>query len=238
MPDTPAPPHAASRAVNVALFGPPGSGKGTQAKLLVQHHGFTHLSTGDVLRAEIKAGTPLGILANGYMKRGLLVPDVHLEGIVRNKVTELRDSGARILLDGYPRTKPQVEQVTRIFRSVGISLDAVIALDVDFEDVIRRITARRTCSSCGRIFNLLVDSIPATNGNCPKAECPLVQREDDNEVTVRTRLETYSFETEPLLAIYRSIGILHRLDGMGSVDEVASRVAVVVESVSSPISQS
>jgi adenylate kinase len=220
--------------VTVALFGPPGSGKGTQAKILVQKQGFTHLSTGDVLRAEIKAQTPLGILAHGYMRHGLLVPDVHLEDIVRKKLEQLRDNGARILLDGYPRTKAQVEQVTRIFKTLGMTLNAVIALDVNFEDIIRRITARRTCTICGRIFNLLVDKIPAENGQCPKDSCPLVQREDDNEVTVRTRLETYSYETEPLLAIFRAQGILHRVDGMGSVEEISARLSSIVNSVSVP----
>jgi adenylate kinase len=113
-----------------------------------------------------------------------------------------------------------------------MKLDAVIALDVNFEDVIRRITARRTCPVCGRIYNLLVDTDAANTGKCPHDGAELVQREDDNEVTVRTRLETYSFETEPLLATYRGAGILHRLDGMGTVDEVSARVSSVIHAIS------
>jgi adenylate kinase len=208
--------------MNLILFGPPGSGKGTQAKQLAARHGFAHVSTGDILREELRNGTELGKSAEYYMKSGLLVPDEVIGDMVRNKMTELKAKGANVLFDGFPRTTPQAQLLDSIFEETGVALTGVIALSVDEEEIVQRITSRRVCAKCGAIGS------PA-GSKCASCAGELIQRPDDNEQVIRQRLETYRNETEPLLKYYGDRGLLKQVDGNGPIEDVGARIAGVVD---------
>lgn len=212
--------------MNLILFGPPGSGKGTQAVKLAERHGFAHVSTGDILREERRNGTDLGKSAEYYMDSGLLVPDELIGDMVRKKLNELHAKGSNVLFDGFPRTLPQAVMLDSIFASVGMELTAVIALSVDPEEIVQRITSRRVCAKCGAIGQAGAQACGACKGD-------LIQRPDDNETVIRQRLETYRSETEPLLKYYGSRSLLHHVDGVGTIDGIAERVAAVVEGLKS-----
>jgi adenylate kinase len=208
--------------MRLVLVGPPGAGKGTQAQVIAGRLGVPQISTGDIFRTNVGHGTELGILARSYMDRGDLVPDEVTVQMVRERLAE-PDAGVGFLLDGFPRTVPQAEQLDDILReATGVKLDVVLELVVDDEEVVRRLAGRRTCRSCGRIFHIDFDP-PTKPGICDVDGGELYQREDDREETVRHRLEVYYDQTAPLIAFYAARGVLIGIDAMGPVDDVTER---------------
>ena len=204
------------------LMGTPGAGKGTQGALLAGRYGACHVSTGDMLRDAARQGTPLGLEARRYMDDGHLVPDDLVTGIVADRLTSPECSNG-FLLDGFPRTVPQAEALGRLLMERGQPLDAVILIAVPTDEVVRRLSGRRVCPSCGTMFHLAFQP-PATPGRCDRCGGALVQREDDREETIRRRLAVYTRETAPVLEHYRRAGLLREVDGTGSREDVARHV--------------
>ena len=203
----------------IALLGPPGAGKGTQAKRIVERVGVVHLSTGDILRDEVARGTQLGEEAHGFMERGELVPDQLIIDMIRGRI-ESADQG--FLLDGFPRTVQQAEALAGIS-----SLDVVINIALPREEVVRRLTARRVCSGCGVIYNLLYDP-PADETRCPACDGELIQRDDDTQAVIENRYDVYEQSTAPLIGFYRARGLLRDVDGSGSSDAIASQIESIL----------
>lgn len=203
--------------MRAVLLGAPGSGKGTQAEDIKKFFGCAHISTGDMLRAHIKANTPLGIKAKGFMDLGALVPDGVIVEMMEERFLE-PDCVKGFLLDGFPRTVPQAEALKGLLDRMGKPLDGVILLEVDDEEVVRRLTNRRTCSKCGKIVSLLSDSV------CPDCKGELYQRDDDREEVIRKRLDVYHLQTAPLIDWYSSKGILYRLDGTHSRESIFKEI--------------
>lgn len=213
--------------MRLVLLGPPGSGKGTQAKMLTEKYGVPQISTGDILRAAVAGGTPLGREAKTYMDRGALVPDDVVIGIVRDRLTK-PDCQSGYLLDGFPRTVAQAEALTHMLKELGVPLPIVVSLDVTEEELIRRLAGRRTCQACGESFHLEFHP-PRVKGICDKCGGNLVQREDDQEETIRRRLQVYREQTEPLIGYYQSQGLLKAIKGLGETGEVFARISRVLE---------
>lgn len=215
----------ASGVHDLILLGPPGAGKGTQARWIVEALGIPQISTGDMLRAARKAGTPLGKQADAYMSAGKLVPDEVVVGLVAERLREA-DCVAGFLLDGFPRTIPQAEALDAELARHGRKVSAVVALEVADEALVRRLSGRRTCTACNRIWHLEFDPPPSPE----RCACggTLLQRDDDKEETIRNRLRVYHAQTAPLIAYYERRGLLRRVDGSGAADEVRRRVAEVV----------
>jgi len=212
--------------MNVILFGPPGAGKGTQAARLVQEFGFEHLSSGDVLRAERAAGTELGRKVSAYMDAGQLVPDEIIIEVILGRVLN-STSQAGVLLDGFPRTLPQAEQLDRALADAGRRVDLVLSIRVPDELIVERITGRRMCPSTGKIYHIKYMP-PKREGVCDETGEPLIQRPDDTEEVVKKRLKAYHDQTEPLEKYYRDRGVLVEVDGTQDVDTVARRISEVV----------
>ena len=198
--------------MNIVLLGAPGAGKGTQSARLVDEFGFTHLSTGDLLRAAVKEGTELGVKAKSYMDAGELVPDEVVIGLVEEKLKAAPE--ASFLLDGFPRTPAQAVALDGVLANLGKKLDYAIALEVDSEALVARMSQRRVCHECG------YPGTDETGPVCPKSGGEMNQRADDNEETVRNRLAVYEKSTSPLIDYYRGNGILIELDGGKSPDDV------------------
>lgn len=213
------------------LLGPPGAGKGTQAAHIVEAHGVVHISTGDILRANVKAGSALGTEAKRYMDAGDLVPDEVIIGMVGDRLAE-PDAADGFLFDGFPRTVPQAEALDGLLTDRDVPLDVVLELVIDHEEVVRRLTGRRTCTGCGRIFHLEYDP-PAQADTCDACGGELHQRDDDREEVVRNRLSVYTEQTEPLVAFYEARGQLRKVDAAGSFDEVTARVLATLEEAAS-----
>lgn len=205
------------------IFGPPGAGKGTQASIIAKDYNLVHISTGDMLRAAVKEGTELGNLAKSYMDRGELVPDDVVIGIIRD-VAKSSDSSNGYLLDGFPRTIPQAEALDRMLNSESLKVDKVVSVEVPDEEIIRRIGGRRVCEKCGAMYHKEYDP-PKKAGICDKCGGSLFQRDDDTEDVIRKRLEVYSSQTLPLKAYYRNASVLREIDGLGSIDDVRSRIS-------------
>lgn len=219
--------------MRLILLGPPGAGKGTQAGRITATHHVPHISTGDILRANVKEGTELGREAKRYMDAGDLVPDEVIIGMVGARVGE-PDAVEGFLFDGFPRTVPQAEALEALLVQRGTPLDVVLELVVDHDEVVRRLTGRRTCSGCGHIFHVEFDP-PTTEGVCDACGGDLVQREDDTEDVVRNRLAVYREQTEPLVDFYSQRGLTRQLDAAGPVDEVTERaLAILSETTASP----
>ncbi len=202
------------------LLGKQGAGKGTQAARLATHFGVPHISTGDMFRAAVRKGSELGLQAQGYMQRGELVPDEVVIGVVAERLAEDDAVNRGFVLDGFPRTRSQAEELERVLYPEG--LDAAIDIEVPTAEVVRRISGRRVCSRCGATYH--VEAPPAENWHCDNDGADVVQREDDTEEAVRRRLALYETETRPLLDFYDEQGLLARVDGTGTVDEVFERM--------------
>ena len=209
------------RAVRLVLVGPPGAGKGTQAQFIAEHVGVPKISTGDIFRANVSQGTPLGLQAKEYMDRGDLVPDEVTIDMVRNRLQE-KDAIEGFLLDGFPRTVPQAETLDDILRETGAKLDVVLELVVDNEEVVRRLSGRRTCRTCNPIWHVDFDP-PQVDGVCDLDGGELFQRDDDKPATIENRLEVYDEQTAPLIAYYAGRGVLVGIDATGPVDDVTLR---------------
>ena len=212
--------------LRVVLLGPPGSGKGTQAKLLLERYRIPQVSTGDMLRAAVRAGTPLGRDAKQYMDRGSLVPDAIIVGLVRERLAQY-DCSCGYILDGFPRTVAQAEALDRMLAAAGTPLDHVISLEVAEDDLVARIAGRRTCRNCGAMYHVQF-SPSRVDGVCDACGGPTYQRDDDQEETVRRRLQVYTRQTEPLVAFYRGRGLLRPVPGTGDMAEIAQRVLRVL----------
>jgi adenylate kinase len=207
--------------VRIVLVGPPGAGKGTQAQFIASHLSIPKISTGDIFRANVSGNTPLGQKAKEYMDRGDLVPDEVTIAMVRDRLAE-DDAQEGFLLDGFPRNVPQAETLKKIMSEMDRKLDLVLELVVDDDEVVRRLSGRRTCRKCGRIWHVAFDP-PTKDGICDVCGGELFQRDDDREETIRHRLEVYQEQTAPLASFYADEGILVGLDATGPVEEVTER---------------
>jgi adenylate kinase len=204
--------------MRVLLFGPPGVGKGTQAKILSEELGVPHISTGDMLRAAAAGGTDLGKKAKAIMDTGNLVPDDIMIGIVREVLASARVAGG-FILDGFPRTLPQAKALSRIFEDLHIREFKVVDISADDDEIIRRLSNRLVCLKDGRIFNAETDGL-AEGVPCPLCGTPLTHRDDDKEQTVRERLKVYHSTTAPVIHYYTVSGVVLRVDGTGSIDAI------------------
>jgi adenylate kinase len=211
----------------VAFLGPPGAGKGTQARALAHQWGVPQIATGDILRAAVGAGTPLGREARRYMDQGALVPDEVVVGVMRERLAQ-PDAARGFILDGFPRTIGQADALARLLKELGQEMEAVVYFDVPEAELLRRLTGRRVCPRCGATFHL-VSAPPARPGVCDRCQGELVQREDDREETVARRLRVYAQQTAPLLDYYRDRALLRTIAGAGAMAgvEAAIREAVV-----------
>lgn len=205
--------------MRLILLGPPGAGKGTQAKLLAEWLGVPQVSTGDMLRAAVAARTPLGREAQGYMDRGALVPDGVIVGLVQERL-QADDCGKGYILDGFPRTVAQAEALAAL---PGVAIERVLLLEVAAEDVVTRIAGRRTCPACGAMYHVAFSPSQAPD-RCDDCGAATVQRADDREATVRKRLEVYAAQTTPLVRFYETRGLLARVPGTGAIAEVQRRL--------------
>ena len=214
--------------MNIILLGPPGAGKGTQASRLVETRGMVQLSTGDMLRAAVKAQTPIGLKAKAVMEAGELVSDEIVSGIIGEALDGLADSTG-VIFDGYPRTEAQAHSLDVILADRGRTLDHVIELDVDEDALVERITGRFTCATCGEGYH---DSFkqPTVADECDRCHGhEFKRRPDDNEETVRTRMAEYRAKTAPILPIYEARGIVSRVDGMADMDDVTAAIAGILD---------
>jgi len=212
--------------MRIVLLGAPGSGKGTQAKKLMAEKNIPQISTGDILRAAVAAGTGFGEQAKKIMDAGNLVPDDVMLGIISDRLAE-PDAAGGFILDGFPRTEKQALDLEGLLEKTGQPLDAVILMDVDFDILMKRLTGRRTCSLTGKLLNIYYSPQEELNA-CTSAGGELIQREDDNEVTIGNRLEVYRAQTEPLVELYRGKGKLTIIDAAGSIDEVYNRFSAAI----------
>jgi len=214
--------------VNIILLGPPGAGKGTQAARLMARYGMVQLSTGDMLRAAVKAGTPTGLKAKSVMESGGLVSDEIVSGIIGERLDDA-DTAGGVIFDGYPRTAAQAHQLDALLQDRGRTLDHVIELEVDEDALVARIVGRYTCGNCGAGYHDTFHK-PQVAGVCDTCGgTELKRRPDDNEDTVRTRMEEYRGKTAPILPIYEARGLVHRVDGMADIDRVTTAIVAVLD---------
>ncbi len=215
--------------MNLILLGPPGAGKGTQAQRMVERYRTPQISTGDILRAAVKDGTPLGTKAKGFMEQGKLVPDEVVIGIIAERL-KAKDCDSGFILDGFPRTIPQAEALEPILAKLGKKIDHVINIEVDSEELVRRLTGRRTCKNCGAMFHIIFQP-PKKEGVCDRCGGTLYQRTDDNEEAIRTRLKEYEKQTAPLIQYYRGKKNLRSIAGVGGPDQIFGQIVHVLDAV-------
>jgi adenylate kinase len=213
--------------MNVILFGPPGAGKGTQAAFIVDRYRIPQISTGDMLRVAVRDKTPLGLVAKQLMDSGALVPDNVVLGLVAERLSDA-DCRCGFVLDGFPRTIPQADELTSILCGMGKAVDHVLSLDVDSSEVVLRLSGRRTCSSCGKGYHVKYDP-PKVTDVCDVCGLDLVQRADDVEDTVRNRMSVYDAMTAPLKSYYESVGLLRHIVGSGSIQDIQHQIKLVLE---------
>lgn len=216
--------------MRIVLLGAPGSGKGTQAKKLVAEFGFPQISTGDLLRDAVARGTDYGLKAKAAMDAGQLVSDEIVLGIIRDRLAR-PDAAGGFILDGFPRNKAQAEALEPLLEDLGQPLDAAVLMDVDLDILMKRLTGRRTCAGCGRVYNVYYLP-PAKEGVCDACGGELVQRSDDKEETIGRRLKVYQSETEPLVQYYDGLGKLKVVDAEGDVEDVYARLVEAVSQAS------
>jgi adenylate kinase len=223
--------------MRIVLMGAPGSGKGTQAQRLVKQFSIPQISTGDILRKHRSEGTELGKRADAIMAKGLLVDDATMLEIIRDRVSQ-PDASDGFILDGFPRTQSQAESLTRLMQQLGTPIDAVVLFDVGATELVRRISGRRTCSLCNKVFNIHTapPSTPATDCVPGSNEHQLFQRKDDQEDTVAERLRVYEQNTRPVLSYYSDAGLLHTVRAEGSLEEITARLLAVIADAGAPAS--
>ena len=215
--------------MRIVLLGAPGSGKGTQGKKLAEKYGIPSISTGDLLRAAVAAETPLGKRAKVAMDAGQLVSDDIVVGLIRERLNE-PDTARGFILDGFPRNIAQAEALDAMLDEIGRPLQVALHIDVDFEVLMKRLTGRRTCESCGQMYNIHT-SPPRVEGRCDSCGGRLVQRADDNEETIGKRLKVYESQTIPLIAYYRRQGKLQTVKGVGDIDDIFLKIVTALEGV-------
>lgn len=208
--------------MRIIMLGAPGSGKGTQAKTLEQRFGFPQVSTGDLLRTAVAEQTPLGLEAKAIMEAGDLVSDEIVLGLIKARITS-DDARSGFILDGYPRNRTQAEDLEGVLADLGLALDAAVLMNVDSEILMKRLTGRRTCSKTGKLLNIYF-SPQAEIDACLEAGGELLQREDDNEDTIRNRLQVYEKQTAPLIEYYDGRGLLRTVQAEGAIDAVFERL--------------
>lgn len=207
----------------IVMLGPPGVGKGTQAKMLVQALGLKHIASGELFRRNQTRGTALGVKAQSYISLGNLVPDeITIAMVLEEVLSESSKEG--FILDGFPRNMVQVQSLYDALHAIGANIDCAVLLTVPREELLKRLTGRRLCTKCQANYHLL-SSPPVRNEICNHCDSPLYQREDDMSIAVNTRLEVYYSETAPIIDYYESLGCLKRIDGIGAVGEVADRIS-------------
>jgi len=212
---------------NLILLGPPGAGKGTQAKLLIERYGIPQISTGDILRAAVRDKTAAGLMVKQFMDDGALVPDDLVIDIIKDRLS-LPDSVSGFILDGFPRTVVQADALSKMLFSAGRSIDHVISMTVDYDELLKRVVGRLTCRGCGRGYHLDYDP-PTVAGKCNVCSSELFQRDDDKEDTMRARLKTYEAQTAPLIDYYSSLSLLRPVDGLGSIQEINGSLVRLLE---------
>lgn len=212
--------------VNLILLGPPGAGKGTQAQFIIKELQIPQVSTGDMLRSAVKEQTPLGIKAKIFMDQGHLVPDEIVIGIVAERITQ-KDCEKGFILDGFPRTAAQAESLKEMLSRLGRSIDHVISIEVDRNDLLVRLTGRRTCRGCGKGYHVTF-APPRQVGLCDDCGGMLIQRDDDREETIRKRLDVYDQQTAPLIDYYGRESLLRQIAGTAPIEEIQRRIAVVL----------
>ena len=213
--------------MNIVLLGAAGAGKGTQAAKLVETYGLTHISTGDIFRKNVAEGTPLGVEAKRYMDEGKLVPDEVVIAMVKDRLSQ-SDCDAGFMLDGFPRTLPQAEALDAALAEMGRKLDAVVAIEVPRDVLMARLTSRRQCRQCGRIYNVMGE-MPADERVCDSCGGEVYQRDDDTVEAATKRLADYDAITSQLVPYYSAQGLLHEIDGNRSVDSVFADIKTALE---------
>jgi len=219
--------------MRIALLGAPGSGKGTQAKKLVAKFKIPQISTGDLLRAAVAADSPLGQRAKAAMESGQLVNDEIVLGIIAERL-QAPDAQKGFILDGFPRNIPQAEALERMLAEIGMPIQAAILIEVDFDSLLERLTGRRTCESCGQMYNIYT-SPSRLDDQCDKCGGNLRHRADDNEETISNRLRVYEAQTAPLIEYFRGEGKLHVVDGLGDIDDISETIGAIVAGLSDEI---
>ena len=212
--------------MHILLMGPPGAGKGTQAQSVVEKYNIVHISTGDLLRAAVKAGTELGKEAKGYMESGQLVPDTLILGLVEERIQK-EDCQEGFLLDGFPRTPAQADALDEMLKKLGQKLDAVINIEVPLDKLMARLTGRRVCKACGATYHVTFNPSPKGD-DCGVCGEPLIQRADDTEETVKNRLDVYERQTAPLIDYYTEAGIIKNIDGDQDIQKVLEDIAIAL----------
>jgi adenylate kinase len=214
--------------MRIVLLGGPGSGKGTQAKKLTEKYGVPQISTGDIFRAAVKEGTPMGTKAKEYMDKGELVPDDVVVGVVEERLAK-PDLDGGFMLDGFPRTLPQAESLDGIMAKLSKSIDHAVLVDVPDEELMKRLTGRRTCrnSDCGKMYHVMFNP-PKKEGICDACGSELYQRDDDSEATIRERLNVYAEQTAPLIDYYDKKGLLRKVAGVGPIDDIFASIVKVL----------
>jgi len=213
--------------MNLILVGPPGSGKGTQAKMMVDKYGIPQISTGDILREAVKEGSPLGKKAKTLMDQGSLVPDDIVIGIIEERLGK-PDCKGGFILDGFPRTVTQAAVLDNIMEKMSLKIDRLINIEVGDEELLKRLTGRRTCKDCGRGYHVSFDP-PKTEGVCNECKGELFQRVDDKEDTIRSRLKVYHGQTAPVIEYYKKKNLSRTVDGVGKMEEVLRKICDIVD---------
>ncbi len=215
--------------MRIVLLGGPGSGKGTQAQKLINKLGVPQISTGDIFRAAVKEGTPMGLKAKAFMDQGELVPDDVVIGVVEERLTK-PDLDKGYMLDGFPRTVGQAQALDKILASQSKGLNHVVLVDVPDEELVKRLSGRRTCrnSECGKMYHVMFNP-PKKEGICDACGSELYQRVDDSEVTIRERLSVYNSQTAPLIDYYDNKGLLRRVEGVGPIDQIFASIQKVLQ---------